>query len=45
MSRISKLVSALASQAYEEAKAIFDSIESNGTATEKQNAKYIMSSM
>ena len=45
MSRISRLVSALAGQAYAEAKAIYDSIQSDGDAQEKQNAKYIMKVM
>lgn len=45
MSRISKLVSALAGQAYKEAKAIYDDILSSGSEKEKQDAKYIMKTM
>lgn len=45
MSKISKLVSALAGQAYKEAKAIYDDILSSGSEKEKQDAKYIMKTM
>lgn len=45
MSKISRLVSALAGDAYEEAKAIYDDILSSGTEREKQDAKYIMKVM
>ena len=45
MSKISQLVSALASDAYKEAKAIYDDILSSGTEREKQDAKYIMKVM
>lgn len=45
MSKISRLVSALAGDAYKEAKAIYDDILSTGTEREKQDAKYIMKVM
>lgn len=45
MSKISRLVSALAGDAYKEAKAIYDDILSSGTEREKQDAKYIMKVM
>lgn len=45
MSKISQLVSALAGDAYKEAKAIYDDILSSGTEREKQDAKYIMKVM
>lgn len=45
MSKIPKLVSALAGDAYKEAKAIYDDILSTGTEREKQDAKYIMKVM
>lgn len=45
MSKISRLVSALAGEAYKEAKAIYDDILSSGTEREKQDAKYIMKVM
>lgn len=45
MSKISSLVSALAGDAYKEAKAIYDDILSSGTEKEKQSAKYIMKVM
>ena len=45
MSKISRLVSALAGDAYKEAKAIYDDILSTGTEREKQDARYIMKVM
>lgn len=45
MSKISRLVSALAGDAYKEAKAIYDDIIASGTEREKQDAKYIMKVM
>lgn len=45
MSKISRLVSALAGEAFKEAKAIYDDILSSGTEKEKQDAKYIMTKM
>ncbi len=45
MSKISRLVSALAGDAYKEAKVIYDDILSTGTEKEKQDAKYIMKVM
>ena len=45
MSKISRLVSALAGDAYKEAKSIYDDILSSGTEKEKQDAKYIMKVM
>ena len=45
MSKISRLVSALAGEAYKEAKEIYDSIQTEGTAKEKQDAEYIISVM
>lgn len=45
MSKISQLVSALAGDAYQEAKAIYDDIIASGTEREKQDAKYIMKVM
>ena len=45
MSKISRLVSALAGDAYKEAKAIYDDIISSGTEKEKQSARYIMKVM
>ena len=45
MSKISRLVLALAGDAYKEAKAIYDDILSSGTEREKQDAKYIMKVM
>jgi hypothetical protein len=45
MSKISQLVSALAGDAYKEAKAIYDDIISSGSEKEKQLARYIMKVM
>ena len=45
MSKISQLVSALAGDAYKEAKAIYDDILTSGTEREKQDANYIKKEM